>query len=80
MLFIESALPRWGDWSVWSDCKLNCSAKHGGRVQSRSRTTIEHSPTVGAQTETEERQCNSVQFAGIILVIKNFHKLNGPFL
>jgi hypothetical protein len=73
-------LPRWGDWNSWSDCALNCSAKHGGRVQSRSRTTTEHSPKMGAQTETEERPCNSVQFAGIILVIKNFHKLNGPFL
>jgi hypothetical protein len=68
-IVIDSALPRWGDWSVWSDCKLNCSGKHGGRVQSRSRTTIEHSPTLGAQTETEERPCNSVQFAGILLVI-----------
>ncbi|XP_060589183.1 uncharacterized protein LOC132744478 isoform X1 [Ruditapes philippinarum] len=62
----ESALPSWGDWSVWSDCTLNCSGRHGGRVQSRSRTTTEHSPTKGAQTETEERPCNSVQFAGCI--------------
>ncbi|XP_053407388.1 uncharacterized protein LOC128545909 [Mercenaria mercenaria] len=61
-----SLLPQWGDWSPWSDCYMNCTGKHGGRIQSRSRETISHSPTQGPQQKAEERPCNAVQFAGCI--------------
>ncbi|XP_060555062.1 uncharacterized protein LOC132715966 [Ruditapes philippinarum] len=61
-----SLLPFWGDWSPWSDCFLNCSWKHGGRVQTRSRQSISHSSMTSAEREVEERPCNAVQFAGCI--------------
>ncbi|XP_060591676.1 uncharacterized protein LOC132746511 [Ruditapes philippinarum] len=62
----DSELAQWGPWSTWSDCYMNCTGKHGGRLQNRSRETNSKSVVQGHQKETEERPCNAVQFAGCI--------------
>ncbi|XP_052283346.1 uncharacterized protein LOC127880152 [Dreissena polymorpha] len=54
----------WGSWGEWGQCDFSCnrSVTEGARVQTRFRNMTAGS--VVLQTETDQRPCNAVQFAG----------------
>ncbi|XP_052281886.1 uncharacterized protein LOC127879222 [Dreissena polymorpha] len=54
----------WGSWGEWGQCNFSCKrgVTEGARVQTRFRNMTVDS--VVMQTETDQRPCNSVQFAG----------------
>ncbi|KAH3832650.1 hypothetical protein DPMN_105942 [Dreissena polymorpha] len=62
--FADMKQRTWGSWGEWGQCNFSCKrgVTEGARVQTRFRNMTVDS--VVMQTETDQRPCNSVQFAG----------------
>ncbi|KAH3832907.1 hypothetical protein DPMN_106203 [Dreissena polymorpha] len=70
----------WGSWGEWGQCNFSCKrgVTEGARVQTRFRNMTVDS--VVMQTETDQRPCNAVQFAGDRVCVTDFNVLFSSFL
>ena len=55
---------QWGAWSTWSTCSYKCTGNDADRGRSQSRTRQVMSNNKVTNTETEQRPCNAVEYAG----------------